>query len=84
MEEKIKFLNKKIDSKYQVTMMHGRKMSLFPFHFSRKVLKLFINAKKKLVIIKNGDHSLSNKKCLKEINKRAKINYLTNFFNIWI
>ena len=35
--------------------------------YSRKVLKLFTKAKKKLVIIKNGDHSLSSKRGLKKI-----------------
>ena len=39
----------------------AEKMSLCPFHFQEKFLKLFQNAKKKLVIIKNGDHSLSIK-----------------------
>jgi len=38
-----------------------------PTIYSRKVLKLFDKAKKKLIIIKNGDHSLSNKKNLKKI-----------------
>ena len=42
------------------------------FHYSRKILKLFKNAKKKLVIIKNGDHSLFNKKLAQKIDyKRA-------------
>ena len=38
-----------------------------PTNFSKKVLKIFTKAKKKLFIIKNGDHSLSNKKNLKII-----------------
>ena len=39
-------------------------MKWYQFH-SRKVLKIFQKAKKKLVIVKNGDHSLSNKNGLK-------------------
>ena len=39
----------------------------------RKVLKLFPNAKKKLNIVKNGDHSLSSKKGLKIILKELKL-----------
>jgi len=50
-------------------MFHGSKDDVVPVSFSRKVLKVFIGAKKKLVIIKNGDHSLSAKKNLKKIIK---------------
>ena len=50
-------------------MLHGQKDEVVPVSFSRKALKLFIQAKKKLVIIKNGDHSLSSKKNLKKIAK---------------
>ena len=60
-------LNKKIRSKIYVTMIHGSKDEVVPTIYSRKVLKLFDKAKKKLIIIKNGDHSLSNKKNLKKI-----------------
>ena len=60
-------LNKKLRSKIYVTMIHGSKDEVVPTIYSRKVLKLFDKAKKKLVIIKNGDHSLSNKKNLKKI-----------------
>ena len=48
-------------------MIHGSKDEVVPTSYSRKVLKLFTKAKKKLVIIKNGDHSLSTKKGLKRI-----------------
>jgi len=60
-------LNKKLRSKIYVTMIHGSKDEVVPTIYSRKVLKLFNKAKKKLIIIKNGDHSLSNKKNLKKI-----------------
>jgi uncharacterized protein len=65
--KKNKILNKKISTKICVTMIHGSKDEVVPQSYSRKVLKIFINAKKKLVIIKNGDHSLSSKKGLKKI-----------------
>ena len=48
-------------------MVHGSKDKVVPVIFSRKVLKIFNKSKKKLLIIKNGDHSLSNKKNLKKI-----------------
>ena len=49
-------------------MLHGSKDEVLPLTYSKKVLRLFINAKKKMIIIKNGDHSLSSKKNLKKIN----------------
>ena len=45
-------------------MFHGQKDEVVPVLFSRKVLSIFKNAKKKLTIIKKGDHSLSNAKSL--------------------
>ncbi|MDC6470248.1 alpha/beta hydrolase, partial [Candidatus Pelagibacter sp.] len=63
-----KVLNKKILSKINVTMIHGDKDEVVPKSYSKKILKIFKRAKKKLVIIKNGDHSLSNKHSLKKIN----------------
>tara|TARA_B100000941_G_scaffold273564_1_gene233988 strand:+ start:1119 stop:1769 length:651 start_codon:yes stop_codon:yes gene_type:complete len=66
--KKNKILSKKIKSKIYVTLLHGRKDEVVPVLFSRKTSKLFINSDKKLVIIKNGDHSLSSKNSLKKIN----------------
>ena len=65
---KNKVLHKKIKSKIHVTMLHGSKDEVVPVAYSKKVLKLFKTTKKKLIVIKNGDHSLSNKKNLKKIN----------------
>ena len=48
-------------------MIHGRKDEVVPVVYSRKILTLFSKAKKKLTIINNGDHSLSNKKNLIKI-----------------
>ena len=66
---KNKVLSKKINTKIHVTMVHGKNDELVPLSFSRKVLSVFTSAKKKLVIIKKGDHSLSDKKPLKKIIK---------------
>ena len=54
-------------------MVHGEKDNVVPISYSRKVLKLFPVADKKLNIIKKGDHSLSNKKWLKIILKELKL-----------
>tara|TARA_B100001093_G_scaffold421228_1_gene413441 strand:- start:586 stop:1239 length:654 start_codon:yes stop_codon:yes gene_type:complete len=70
---KNKILSKKNSIRTKVIMIHGEKDEVVPVSFSRKVLALFSNAKKKLVIVKNGDHSLSNKSPLKKI-----INELNN------
>ena len=70
---KNKVLNKRINSKINVTMVHGRKDEVVPASYSRKVLKIFQKAKKKLIIIKDGDHSLSSQKWLKIIIKELKL-----------
>ena len=54
-------------------MIHGQKDEVVPVSYSRKVLKIFKNAKKKLVIVKNGDHSLSSAKWLKLIKKELNL-----------
>jgi len=64
---KNKILDKKIRSQINVTTIHGSKDEVVPQSYSKKVLKIFSKAKKKLVIIKNGNHSLSNKQGLKKI-----------------
>ena len=64
---KNKVLSQKINSVIPITMVHGGEDELVPVSFSRKVLSIFTKANKKLLIIKNGDHSLSNKKNLKKI-----------------
>ena len=66
---KNKVLHKKYKIKIPVTMVHGSKDEVVPVIYSRKILKIFINAKKNILVIKNGDHSLSNKVSLKKINK---------------
>ena len=66
---KNKILSKKNLMSTNIIMFHGEKDEVVPVSFSKKVLSLFPNAQKKLVIIKNGDHSLSNKNQLKKITK---------------
>ena len=73
---KNKILSKKIRLKIQVSMFHGKKDEVVPVSFSRKVLNLFPDAKKKIIIIKDGDHSLSQiknlKKIIAELNRFSK------------
>ena len=66
---KNRVLSKKINSRIEITMIHGQKDEVVPVSFSRKVLAIFSKAKKKLMVIKNGDHSLSDKKSLNKIIK---------------
>ena len=71
--KKNKVFNKKIYQNLKVTMVHGSKDKSVPVNYSKKVLKIFRRAKKKLVIIKNGDHSLSSPKWIKILKKELKI-----------
>ena len=63
--KKNKVFSKKILKKIQISMFHGKKDEVVPVTFSRKVLSIFKKAKKKLIVIKKGDHSLSDLKSLK-------------------
>ena len=75
---KNKVFNKKINSKISITMIHGNKDEVVPVSYSRKVLKIFTKANKRLIVVKNGDHSLSSKHGLKKIT--AELNKIV--FNI--
>ncbi|MBM3630642.1 MAG: alpha/beta hydrolase [Alphaproteobacteria bacterium] len=68
-----KIFNKKFNENIKVVMIHGDKDKVVPKLYSKKILKIFNNAQKKLVIIKNGDHSLSNKKNLNIILKELSL-----------
>ena len=72
-KEKNKVLNKQINLKINVVMIHGKKDEVVPASYSKKILKIFKNAKKKLVIIKNGDHSLSSPKYLRLLKNELKL-----------
>jgi uncharacterized protein len=71
--KKNKILKKKIKHKLKVTMVHGEYDKSVPVSYSKKVLKMFEKAKKKLVIVKKGDHSLSSKKWLKILIKELNL-----------
>ena len=70
---KNKVFDKKIYDRLKVTMIHGQKDESVPASYSRKILKIFTNSKKKLVIIRNGDHSLSSSKYLKILIKELQL-----------
>ena len=71
--EKNKVFNNKIYDKLKVTMVHGNKDKSVPINYSRKVLKIFKNAEKRLIVIKNGDHSLSSVRWLEILKKELKL-----------
>ena len=75
---KNRVLHKKIRNKIYVTMIHGKKDEVVPVNYSKKVLKVFKNANKKLLIIKNGNHSLSSKRNLNKITKELN-NIISNY-----
>ena len=64
---KNKILNNKINLKIFISLFHGSNDEAVPLSFSKKILKVCKKAKKKLIKIKNGDHSLSRRSDLKKI-----------------
>ena len=66
---KNKVFGKKINSKIEVALIHGQKDEVVPVNYSRLALNVFSKAKKRVLIIKNGDHSLSNQRALRMIIK---------------
>ena len=73
---KNKVLNKKIYTKIPITLFHGSKDEAVSAMYSKKLIKIFKSAQKKVLIIKGGDHSLFNVKYQKKI-----INELQNIIN---
>ena len=65
--KKNKVLNNKINLPISITLFHGLKDKVVPIIFSKRILKICKKSKKKLIKIKNGDHSLSRKSDLKKI-----------------
>tara|TARA_Y100000590_G_scaffold432038_1_gene547580 strand:+ start:2360 stop:3118 length:759 start_codon:yes stop_codon:yes gene_type:complete len=65
--KKNKILASKVNLKIPIVLFHGTKDDVVPVNFSKKILRICKNAKKKLIKIKNGDHSLSRKSDLKKI-----------------
>ena len=74
MVEKINF-NKIFQNEIYLTILHGQKDDVVPVIISRKIMKIFKKAKKKLLVIKNGDHSLSKKNNLKKLTKEISLIY---------
>ena len=72
---KNKILNKNFKNKIYLTILHGKKDGIVPIYISRKIMKVFKFAKKKLIVIKNGDHSLSKKNNLKKLIKEISLIY---------
>tara|TARA_Y100000389_G_C17272930_1_gene418955 strand:+ start:134 stop:775 length:642 start_codon:yes stop_codon:yes gene_type:complete len=70
---KNKVLKKNIYNDLKVTMVHGKNDKSVPISYSKKMLKIFKKAKKKLILVKDGDHSLSSKKWLKILIKELKL-----------
>ena len=70
---KNRIFNKSYLQNIKITMIHGKNDESVPIIYSKKILRLFRNAKKKLVIIKGGDHSLSKPKWLNLIKKEIKL-----------
>ena len=69
---KNKVLNNKINLKIPIILFHGKKDNVVPVNCSRKILKICKKSKKKLIVIKNGQHSLSRKSDLKKICNELK------------
>ena len=71
---KNKVLNNKINLKIPIVLFHGAKDEVVPLNFSKKIFEICKKSKKKLIKIKNGDHSLSRKRDLKQICN--ELNYM--------
>ena len=72
---KNKIFNKNFRNKIYLTILHGQKDEVVPTSISRKIMRIFKNAKKKLLLIKNGDHSLSKKNDLKKLTNEIGLIY---------
>ena len=70
---KNRIFNKSYWQSIKITMIHGKNDESVPVIYSKKILSLFKNAEKKLVIIKGGDHSLSKPKWLNIIKNEIKL-----------
>ena len=71
---KNKVLNNKINLKIPIVLFHGTRDEVVPLNLSKKIFKFCKKSKKKLIKIKNGDHSLSRKSDLKKICN--ELNYM--------
>ena len=67
-----KVLNNKINLNIPITLLHGMNDEVVPLNFSKQILKICKKSKKKLIKIKNANHSLSRKSDLKKICNELK------------
>ena len=72
---KNKILNNKINLEIPVILFHGEKDDVVPVSYSKKIFKFCKKSERKLIKIKNGQHSLSRKSDLKKIC--SKLNHIT-------
>ena len=66
---KNRVLNNKINLGIPIVLLHGLNDKVVPLNVSKKILKICKKSKKKLIKIKNGEHSLSRKSDLKKYVK---------------
>lgn len=64
---KNKVLNNKINLRIPIVLFHSTNDKVVPLNVSKRIFKVFKTSKKKLIKIKNGNHSLSRKSDLKKI-----------------
>ena len=72
--KKNKVLNNKINLEIPIFLFHSVNDKVVPLTLSKKILKICKKSIKKLIKIKNGDHSLSRKSDLKKIC--SELNYM--------
>ena len=78
--KKNKVLNNKINLEIPIFLFHGINDKVVPLSFSKKILRICKKSIKKMIKIKNGDHSLSRKSDLKKIG--SELNYMIkNYIN---
>ena len=70
---KNKILNNSINLKIPITLFHGTNDDVVPTSVSKKIYNICKKSKRKLIKLKNGDHSLSRKKDLKKICNELKL-----------
>ena len=71
---KNKVLNNKINLKIPIVLFHGTNDEVVPLNLSKRIFKICKKSKRKLIKIKNGNHSLSRKSDLKKICN--ELNYM--------
>ena len=77
---KNKILNNKINLNIPIILFHGANDKMVPVAISRKIFKICKKSEKKLIVIKNGNHSLSRKNDLKRICSELKL-MMKNFIH---